>query len=271
LCTRSGVDAARLGLALDGEFVLLKPPLRAGEPPLELRFCDRDGTDVAVRVALVRSATDAERAAVVQQADAAARTAAAAIVPGDAAALELAAQSSTMQQLVYVEDRRLLLFGIASGQRAEICLDFLLCADAAAIGRLLDGIHGAVPSGSSARSLLDRESLRALLPRLEGEELPPEQRWFLLRTCGAVGRDASTLQDVLSAATDTEDLQERLRVENLDILRESDPTARVYAFEWLRARGAAPDGFDPLGDPTERRHALDRAAKAAPAPAGSGR
>jgi len=111
---------------------------------------------------------------------------------------------------------------------------------------------------------------------LESAELPPEQRAFLLRTCGAVGRDASTLQEVLQAATDTEDLLQRLRAENLDILRESDPTARVYAFEWLRARGAAPDGFDPLGDATARRHALDRhaqdrAAKAAPAPPGNGR
>jgi hypothetical protein len=261
LCTRAAADSARLGLALGGEFVLLKAPLRAGER-LELRFPDRDGTDVAVRTALVPGATDAERRTAVQQADAAARDAAAAVAPADAAALELAAQSRTMQQLVYVEDRRFALFGIASGHRAEICLDFLLCADAAAIGRLLDGIRGTVPSGGSARFALDRESLRALLPPLEAAEVPAEQRAFLLRTCGAVGRDASTLDDVLSAATDPDDLQERLRVENLDILHENDPIARVYAFEWLRAHGAAPDGFDPLGNATARRHALDRAAKA---------
>src|SRR5262249_50874310 len=162
--------------------------LRAGERPLELRLPDRDGTDVALRLALASGPTDTERAAVIQQADAAARAAAAATSPGDMAALELAAQARPMQQRGYVEDRRFALFGIASGYRAEICLDFLLCADAATIGRLLDGIHGAVPSVDTARFTLDRESLRALLPQLEGAELPPEQRAFLLRTCGAVGR-----------------------------------------------------------------------------------
>jgi len=46
--------------------------------------------------------------------------------------------------------------------------------------------------------------------------------------------------------------------------------SRVRALDWLAARGLAPAGYDPLGDPAQRRAALEKDAEArAAAPEGA--
>ena len=42
-------------------------------------------------------------------------------------------------------------------------------------------------------------------------------------------------------------------------LEDSSPSARVRAYDWLAARGRAPQGYEPLGPARERRRALDAA------------
>ena len=45
-------------------------------------------------------------------------------------------------------------------------------------------------------------------------------------------------------------------VENRIYLEDNSPASRVRAYDWLKARGAAPKGFDPLANPRDRREAL---------------
>ena len=117
-----------------------------------------------------------------------------------------------------------------------------------------------VTAGTAAqRFQLERGSLQVLLPALQRDELPLEDAAFLLRWCGAVGRRAARLQEVLEQTTSCDDLASRLLAENRSFLRENDPAGRVHAHDWLAARGQAPPGFDPLGSREQRRHALEAA------------
>jgi hypothetical protein len=54
--------------------------------------------------------------------------------------------------------------------------------------------------------------------------------------------------------------------ENLSYLEDASPSARVRAYDWLRTRGRAPAGYDPLGTIKERRNALDAALASDTAP-----
>jgi hypothetical protein len=65
------------------------------------------------------------------------------------------------------------------------------------------------------------------------------------------------IEDLVSECKTTESIHTRLVALNEMYLSHNDPTARVRAFDWLRARGIAPAGYDPLGPSKERRKALD--------------
>jgi hypothetical protein len=56
------------------------------------------------------------------------------------------------------------------------------------------------------------------------------------------------------------EFENRIMAENIIFLEDNSPASRVRAYDWLKARGKAPAGFDPLGPARERRIALDKAA-----------
>jgi hypothetical protein len=53
-----------------------------------------------------------------------------------------------------------------------------------------------------------------------------------------------------------------LVTENRVLLEEGDAAVRARAFDWLDARGLAPDGYDPFAPLAVRREALERADEA---------
>ena len=85
-----------------------------------------------------------------------------------------------------------------------------------------------------------------------------------MRTRGADDSGASPFAahypaDVALAARNLEDFRARVIAENRILLEDNHPAARVRAYDWLAARGEAPDGYDPLGDEPSREAALERA------------
>lgn len=99
-----------------------------------------------------------------------------------------------------------------------------------------------------------------LLVQLNSEqESDPVLEGALAHYTGEVGRHAAILEEVVSAAENWKDLQDRLVEENLIYLEDISPASRSRAFDWLAARGLAPEGYDPLAPIEARRKALDRA------------
>jgi hypothetical protein len=89
--------------------------------------------------------------------------------------------------------------------------------------------------------------------------LPPELKAVLTVYAGEPARHSGSLDEIAQQSTSRQDLENRLTAENLVFLTDSSPASRVRAFDWLKARGLAPAGFDPLGSGKQRREALDKA------------
>jgi hypothetical protein len=74
---------------------------------------------------------------------------------------------------------------------------------------------------------------------------------------GEAGRDPGSLGELAAASPSRADFETRVLAENLLLLDDASPASRVRAFEWLSSRNGAPQGYNPLGNPAERRAAID--------------
>jgi hypothetical protein len=199
----------------------------------------------------------------------------------DTAAVEGSAQSAydiALQALWQPADRRSALVFLASQTSAHICEDTALVADDATLEKLAITINwqacsasSTVPHTAAALSwLLDRAAFQLLVLNdapVPGPSttpaapapLPPELRAVLTIYAGEPARHGGSLDDIAHQSTSRQDLENRLTAENLVFLTDASPASRVRAYDWLKARGLAPAGFDPLGPAKERREALDKA------------
>lgn len=119
---------------------------------------------------------------------------------------------------------------------------------AAARGDRLQLPKGVSVSNGSAPRLQPIQRTRGESAALEG---------VLLRHAGEVGRYPRLIENLVAMSVDTEDFRLRLEAENRAFLEDSNPSARVRAFDWLQRRDLAPAGFDPLASAAERRAALE--------------
>jgi len=107
---------------------------------------------------------------------------------------------------------------------------------------------------------LEREAWRFLVTLALDTDLEPEMTALLYRHAGGVGAWPSTLQDVIARSTDRDAFQNSLIKENVLLLSDHNASVRVRAYDWLSARRAAPEGFDPLAPLSQRRDALNKLA-----------
>ena len=108
-----------------------------------------------------------------------------------------------------------------------------------------------------------RERFHYVLIEAVTEELQtPELFAVLTEHFGEPGRHSAAVDEIMRGTSSGGELRRKLISENYIYLEDSSPSARVRAFEWLRAQKLAPAGFDPLGSPKQRRQALDQALSA---------
>jgi hypothetical protein len=186
-----------------------------------------------------------------------------------------AGYDSALKALWEPANRRAALVFLSSQTAAHICEDTALVADDAILEKLANNIAqqaatSADPHTTSALSwILDRAAFNLLvLGDAPGNgspqgpaaaPLPPELRAVLTVYAGEPARHPGSLDDIAHQAKGRQDLENRLTAENLVFLTDASPASRVRAFDWLKARGLAPTGFDPLGPGKQRREALDKA------------
>lgn len=167
--------------------------------------------------------------------------------------------------------RKALVF-LAQSTGAELAGELALVAEPDALSEALTFVResleqeGAPEDAPAALGwFLERTSYRWLAARAADPRRPlePELLALLLRRAGQLGRYPDLILESVQASAGLEDLAAQLRAENAIFLEDSDPAARVRACDWLRERGLAPEGYDPLGTRDERRAALARVEEAA--------
>jgi hypothetical protein len=155
---------------------------------------------------------------------------------------------------------------VADLTRADLTRTVLGVADDAVVELIGAQVQSKLPNLASrdARSvawLLDRSTVSALVSVKEDDAarlLTPIQGALSIYA-GEAGRQFDVLHSLTGEAASSEDLFNRIIAEHFILLEESSPARRVRAYDWLAARGKAPEGYDPLGEAKDRRAALDRA------------
>lgn len=174
--------------------------------------------------------------------------------PGFEAALLAAADAKT---------RRNAMVYLASQTGADLSRDCYLVADDAALEKMLAGVAQrltevapATRSDAKFAAVLEISTLQFLGKLLSDNQLPPELGAVLTDYAGEAGRHPGSIEQISSKLTDRKELDARLIVENRIYLEDNSPASRVRAYDWLKARGQEPKGFDPLASPRDRREAL---------------
>jgi hypothetical protein len=159
-------------------------------------------------------------------------------------------------------EARSALRALSQSVGAVLTEDVASVADQEAIERIAAEARaqaGTAATPAALAFLLERSSILLLAGRLEREELSPMADAILLARTGAVGRFPERLRDAVARSADLPSLEQELIDENRRLLRDTGPTHRVRACDWLRRRQLAPPGFDPLASAAERRAALAQA------------
>lgn len=278
LLLRPEANGCHLALAAaDGEQVLLDLTWR---PPDALLFAvPQDRADCAGIGLLLQAvaAPDLPALAVAPQRDVAAMAADSRqrLAAPDTRALTLRAQATAFTTLVGERQRRPALLGLCLRVGAARCADLALVAHERTLMTLAERVRqlGIEPARSDAALAfdLDRLALLVLTPDLQRDTLTPGLAAFLVRHAGAAGRNAGELAAAVAAATDLPSLRAALLAANEQALHDSDPAVRVRACDWLARRGMVVADYDPLGERTARRAALQAFERQRQAAAGVGR
>jgi hypothetical protein len=269
------------------ERVVLNGAPRPGGPAWRLAFpAPTPAAPEAVVVVELATASvaDPQAAEATRERVAAARSAAAERATGLTGAEGFRIESASALDALSRRDlgRPALLY-LAGETDAELVAELALVADVEDLGDLL--ASGRERLAGLREQALDPQALGWLLESTawlwlaghagegtgaEETDLPPELEALLLRKAGEAGRWPDLLADAVAESDGVDALRERLVRENRIFLEDAVPAARVRAYDWLDARGLAPEGYDPLADAEERRAALARLEEQEAAAAGEG-
>jgi len=192
--------------------------------------------------------------------------------PQEAADLDVAA---ALDSLTRTNDSpRASLAYLAQISAAPLSESVVLVADKQLLLLISKAVREAVPrlAARDRRTvgwMLDRATIKTISSLKEDQAaqmLPPVQG-ALETFAGQAGYELDVLQSLAEKSTSSSDLYNHLVAEHLIYLEDNSAAARVRAFDWLRARNAAPPGYDPLASNRARREALDKMQEAATQPA----
>lgn len=160
-------------------------------------------------------------------------------------------------QAIGQHNRRPPLLEIARTLAADRCRDGLLVADEELLIAFTERLaRELTPADAASPWPFERALWRALLPRLERDELPDALHAHCLRQLGAMADDTAALRSALDACVDGAAFARALREDNVGALADHDAAWRVRGVDWLRRQGIDVPGYDPLAGDDARRDAL---------------
>jgi hypothetical protein len=177
--------------------------------------------------------------------------------------IKWAGLEDSIQLLQSPNNERRALIHLAEQTNASLVKDIALSGTETVVGQLSQAVINEYLSGSINNSeivgwILERTAYSLLARLLSAEQATPELEAILIRHTGQVGRNVSTLEELIASSNTIEELQRYFVRENFIFLEDISPAARTRAFDWLSARGKAPDGYDPLSPLKQRRDVLSR-------------
>lgn len=154
-------------------------------------------------------------------------------------------------------NRRPPLLEIARTLGALRARDLLLVADESLLIEASERLaRELTPADADAPWPFERAMWRALLPRLERDELPDALYAACLRHLGAMADDTGALRAALDGSADADAFVRAVREDNVGALGDHDAAWRTRGLDWLRRQGVAVPGYDPLAGDDARRAAL---------------
>ena len=159
--------------------------------------------------------------------------------------------------------RRQALLYLASETRSPLIEDVALSATEVVIERLAHVVDTECESGPAWETgtlgwRLQKTAYLLLAELMSAEQMRPELEAIVMRHTGEVGRHPAVLKEMVADAASSEDLEQRLLLENFIYLEDISPAARTRAYEWLKTKARAPTGYDPLASFKERRSILNQ-------------
>lgn len=158
---------------------------------------------------------------------------------------------------VGAHNRRPPLLEIARTVGALRSRDLLLVADETLLIEASERLaRELTPADAESPWPFERALWRALLPRLERDELPDALYAACLRHLGAMADDTGALRAALDGSADASAFVRAVREDNVSALADHDAAWRTRGLDWLRRQGVAVPGYDPIADDDARRAAL---------------
>lgn len=268
---RDAQDEARLRreiLVLDsplrvgeGATVILLPPLRDGDPTAWALQIDLErvaASSATKEIEACRESVKAAAASLARELD----------QPSDDALRrrQIDAALSVLRSGEQLREALLLLVGSRETLLTDIAMtlpEARLAGLAASLGKL-DAKKISIEAGELAWTL-ERRTWQHCVARAQEGKLGSVLESILLAHAGELARYPSTLASFAARSESLEDMRGKIVQENRLLLEDSSPASRVRAFDWLRLRGLAPEGFDPLASDAERKRVLAKLAAEAAA------
>lgn len=154
-------------------------------------------------------------------------------------------------------NRRPALLALVTPFRRARAVDVLAVADEPALAAVTAPMTAVDAEADDAGWQLERAMWRGLLPRIERRALTPALRAAVTRQLGALQEDPAALALLLATAADDAEFTRRVQAENVLALDDRSASLRTTAFTFLKRRGVAMPGYDPM-DERARRHAAVR-------------
>ncbi|MCA8955569.1 MAG: hypothetical protein KDC87_05815, partial [Planctomycetes bacterium] len=179
--------------------------------------------------------------------------------PVDGVAAAALTLRTTLANLDLAHHHRASLVFLAGTVEAPLALDLSLIADDPTLAAWIatTGAAGTKDAGQAELGWkLEKSAFAILAKGLDGDGLPPQLMALMAHHAGEAGLLPGAMSTLLPRCNDRAALQRAIVQENLDALDSTDPSSRVRAFDWLKLRGQAPKGYDPLAPKADRRKAL---------------
>lgn len=257
----------------DREKLVLAEPLSAANGPLTFVFARAAERDEPASLVVVLDVVHGAQVAAEDGGAVAASASAAAARGREVTRSEEERREirGVLADLERKSDRRAGLVFLASTCGAPLALDVALIAQDADLHELAEAVRAALPDPldrAAAAWPIERAAWQLLGRKAAAGTIAPELSGVLARQGGEAARFPGAIDDLVRGATDVAGLRKRLVDENRILLEDAAPSSRLRAYDWLAARGLAPEGFDPFGSLAERRAALKKLEDARdPAPA----
>jgi len=234
---------------LDGEFALVFPPAPGARLPVATVF----------RVRVEGAAGDPEAA------QASARIAEELSEQGRAAGASLGNSLASAITSSAPPGLRRALAGVCAELHADVTFEASLLAEDKDLPALVSPVAQALAAAPADAEtgqlawLADRATLEALAKPAGGGEASAPLRAMLSARFGEVGRDAGAVSELAAASPSRADFDARVRAENVILLDDASPAARVRAFEWTSRQDpkGTLKGYEPMGPAPQRRQAIE--------------